>query len=122
MSSICYPELQMEKIKNVKTDFYNLKEQINSSDYVYTRVIRSTDIDVNNHTNNLKYNQIAIDAFSVDELKSIEVKEYEIYFVNETYEGDKIDVFKKKVKNIFYLEGRVEDKIIFKVVINLKIQ
>ena len=120
MSSICYPELEMEKTNHLKTDFSNLKEQVDNSNYVYTRVIRSTDIDVNNHTNNLKYNQVAIDAFSVEELKSIEIKEYEIYFVNESYEGDKIDVFKKKIKNQYYLEGKVGDKIIFKVVIKFK--
>ena len=120
MNSICYPKLEMEKTNHIKTDFSNFKEQVDSSNYVYTRTIRSTDIDVNNHTNNLKYNNIAIDTFSVEELKSFEIKEYEIYFVNESCEGDKIDVFKKKVKNQFYIEGRVEDKTIFKVVMKFK--
>lgn len=120
MNSIKYPELEMEKTKYIKTDFSNMREMVDSSNFVYTREIRSTDIDVNNHTNNLKYNNMAMDAFSVEELKSFAIKEYEIYFVNESHEGDKIDVFKKKVKNCYYIEGKVGDKSIFRAVIKIK--
>lgn len=120
MSSIFYPELEMEKTDNVVTEFSNLKVEVDSSNYAYSKVVRSTDIDVNNHTNNLKYNFIALNAFAVNEIKSINIQEYEIYFVNESYEGDKIDIFKKKVKNYYYIEGRVGDKIIFRSVIKFK--
>ena len=117
MSTIQYPELEMEKTNNVKTSFSNKREDVEEKHYVYTRTIRSTDIDVNLHTNNLKYNFMAMDAFSVEELKSFNIKEYEIYFVNESHQGDKIDIYKKKVKNYYYLEGRCSEKTIFKVVI-----
>ena len=60
---------------------------------------------------------MAMDAFTVEELKSFNIKEYEIYFVNESREGDNIDIYKKKVKNYYYLEGRCSEKTIFKVVI-----
>ena len=120
MNSICYPVLEMEKTNNIKTEFTNLRAEMDKKDYIYTRVVRSTDIDINNHTNNLKYNYMAMDAFSVEELKSFEIKEYEIYFVNESHEGDKIDVFKKKINNYFYIEGKTKDKIIFKVVIKFE--
>jgi len=119
MSTIDYPKLEMEKTENIKTDFTNLREVVDENDYVYTRVVRSTDIDVNNHTNNLKYNFMAMDAFSVEELKSMKVKEYEIYFVNESHEGDKIDVSKKKIKNYVYVEGKSLDKTIFKAVFKI---
>ena len=120
MNSINYPELEMEKTNYIKTDFSNIKENVDAANYVYTHTVRSTDIDVNNHTNNLKYNHMAINAFTVEELSSFNIKEYEIYFVNESHEGDNIDVYKKKVKNFYYIEGRVEDKTIFRVVIMFK--
>lgn len=120
ISSIRYPDLDMEKTNFLKLEFTNLKEEVDKSNYIYSRVIRSSDIDVNNHTNNLKYNQIALDSFSVDELKAFKIKEYEIYFVNESREGDKIDVFKKKLRNQVYIEGKVENKTIFRVVIKIK--
>ncbi len=120
MNTISYPMLEMKKTNNIKTEFSNIRELFDKSNYVYTREIRSTDIDVNNHTNNLKYVSMATDAFSLEELKSFQIKEYEIYFINESYVKDKIDIFKKKVKDHYYLEGRVEDKLIFRVVIKFK--
>lgn len=120
LNTICYPDLDMEKTDDVKTEFTNLREEVLDKDFVYTRVVRSTDIDVNNHTNNLKYNYMALDAFSVEELNKINIKEYEIYFVNESYEGDKINIYKKKVKNFYYIEGKTEEKTIFRSVIKFK--
>jgi len=50
-------------------------------------------------------------------LQNKTIKEYEVYFVNESKLGDKINIYKKQVKNLTYIEGRREDTIIFKVVI-----
>lgn len=120
MSSIAYPKLSMEKTNNLNTTFSNMREEVCEKDFVYSRVVRSSDIDVNFHTNNLKYNSMVLDAFTVEEFKTIDIKEYEIYFVNESYEGDKIDIFKKRIKNYFYVEGKIQDKTIFKSVIKFK--
>ena len=120
INSINYPELKMEKTNFNKMDFSNLKEEFNELDYCYSRIIRSSDIDVNQHTNNLKYNQIALDAFSVKELNSFKIKEYEIYFMNESYEGDEIAVFKKRIKDYILVEGKTSDKTIFRVVMKIK--
>ena len=120
MNSICYPDLLMQKTSMLNTTFTNMKEEVQKTDFVYSRVVRSTDVDLNNHTNNLKYNFMAMDSFQVDELRSIEIKEYEIYFVNESYVGDKIEIFKKKVKNHYYIEGKIQDKTIFRSVIKFK--
>ena len=75
---------------------------------------------MNNHTNNLKYSQMAFDVFSVEELKSFVIKEYEIYFVNESHEGDQIHIFKRRIKNVFYIEGKTNEKTVFRVVIKVK--
>ena len=120
MNSIHYPKLEMEKVNNLNLEFTNKKEQVEEKDLSYSRIVRSTDIDINNHTNNLKYSFMALDVFTVEELKSIDIKDYEIYFVNESYEKDKIDVFKKKIRNYYYVEGRIQDKTIFRVVIKFK--
>ena len=74
LNTICYPELEMEKINYIKTDFSNLRENVDEKNYVYTRTIKSTDIDMNSHTNNLKYNYMALDAFSKEELNSFNIK------------------------------------------------
>lgn len=120
LSTIDYPELEMAETTPVDANYTNLRLPVEKKDYVYTKTIRASDLDLNFHTNNLKYNFIALDAFSLDELKAMKICEWEIYFVNESHEKDQIDVFKLKHKNYFYIEGRVEDKTIFRVVVKTK--
>ena len=116
-NSIKYPDLQMVETKENNLMFTNLKVDVTKKDFVYTKTIMPTDIDVNLHTNNLKYNVIALDALSLNDLQNKTIKEYEVYFVNESKLGDKIDVYKKQVKNLTYIEGKRGDITIFKVVI-----
>ena len=116
-NSIKYPDLEMVETKNNNLTFTNLKLDVDKNNYVYTKTSMASDIDVNLHTNNLKYTSIALDAFSLDELQNKVVKEYEIYFVNETKIGDKIDIYKKKVKNLYYVEGKKENQTVFRVVL-----
>ena len=120
ISSIKYPEVEMAEKTQLNIAFTNMREVVDKKNYIYTYTVHSTDIDVNFHTNNLKYNFMAMNAFSVEELSKFEVKEYEMYFVNESHEGDKIDIYKKKVKNFYYLEGRTGDKAVFRAVLKVK--
>lgn len=120
LDSIKYPTLEMDKTNFVNINFTNLKENVDETNYVYSRVVRSSDIDMNYHTNNLKYNYMVLDAFTLDELKSFEVKEYEIYFVNESYFNDTIDIYKKRIKNIYYIEGKIQDRTVFRAVLKTK--
>ena len=119
-SSVYYPELEMTDTKQLNLAFTNMKLDVTDKDFAYSRKIYSTDIDVNNHTNNLRYNYFAFDAFSVNELKNIDISEYEIYFVNECKENDELKIYKVKNKNYYYIEGKIEDKTIFRSVIKFK--
>lgn len=118
--SLNYPDLEMVEKAEVTTTFTNMKCDVQEEDYVYTYTVRSSDIDVNFHTNNLKYNFMTINAFTVEELKNLAIKEYELYFVQESHEGDEIKIYKKKVKGCYYVEGKCEDKTIFRTVIKTK--
>lgn len=118
--SINYPNLEMKENAKINLQFTNLKPQMENKHYVYTKTVRATDIDLNYHTNNIKYNFIAMDAFSVEELNKFDIKEYEIYFVNESHEGDKIDVYKQTKGKYHIIEGKTQEKTIFRVVIKFK--
>ena len=119
-SSIKYPELEMVETKENNITFSDLKEEVSNKNFVYTKTIMPTDIDVNLHTNNLKYNVMALDALTLEDLRNKTIKEYEIYFVNESKIGDKINIYKKKVKNLTYIEGKREETTIFRAVIKFK--
>lgn len=118
-STIKYPKLKMKEKSSNNLTFSNLKLDVNKSNFVYTKTIQSTDIDVNLHTNNLKYSIMALNALTIEEL-SKQIAEYEIYFVNETKLGDKIDIYKIVKDNIIYVEGIIKEKTIFRTVITIK--
>ena len=120
LNSIQYPKLEMLKSQNLNTSFELFNVEISDKDYMYTKTIRSSDLDVNMHTNNLKYNQMVYDAFTIEELKQFDVAEYEIQFVNESKLADEISIFKQKKGNRYYCMGKIEDKIIFKAIVKIK--
>ena len=119
-NTVYYPEIEMVCNKSNNLKYTNMRVDVDKKDFVYTRQVRSTDIDVNNHTNNLKYNYFALDAFSVDELNKLNISEYEIYFVQESKENDLIDIYKTKKGKYYYIEGKSQNNTIFRVVIKVK--
>ena len=120
LSSIKYPDLEMVENSEPKLCFENLNKQFCEENFVYSRTISLTDIDINKHTNNLKYNLIALDALTLEEFDQMLIDEYEIHFINETKLYDKIDVFKIKEKNMYYIEGRNSNNTVFRVGIKFK--
>ena len=120
LNSIAYPDLEMVETSSNNLEFSKVNYEIDETNYVYTKIIRSSDIDVNNHTNNFVYNTMALDAFSLDELNSMIIKDYEIHFVGETYFKEEVKIYKKKIGQLYYIEGKVENKTVFKVFIKTK--
>lgn len=114
MSSIKFPKIKMQEKEKPNLTYTNTRAQLSEKDLCYTRKILSTDIDVNFHTNNLRYNFFALDAFSVEELKNMNIKEYEIHFVNESKEGDELKIYKKKLDAGFLVEGQTNGKTVFR--------
>lgn len=84
--------------------------------------VRISDLDVNNHVNNVKYTQWVLDSIPIEYHKQANLKEYEINFVSETRLEDQVQIFSKlnseqvnKSLNSHY-EGRRESdgKVLFK--------
>ena len=114
MSSIRFPKISMKAKEKLSLTYTNVREKVDENDFCYKRKILSTDIDVNYHTNNLRYNFFALDAFSVEELLSMEIKEYEIHFVSECREGDELKIYKKKLDYGILVEGQTNGKTVFR--------
>lgn len=77
-------------------------------DRVYTREVRYSDIDQNEHLNNAKYVDFIMDAFAIIEHKKYFVKSIEINYSNEALPGDTISFFRdisQIGENTIYMEG-----------------
>ena len=119
LNSIKYPELEMQKTKFHNIDFCKFSEADNM-EQVYTKQILASDIDVNMHTNNLKYVNMAMDVFTPEELRELLITEFEIHFINQSYFGDEIKIYKLKNKKQFTIVVKVGEKTIFKVLMTTK--
>ncbi len=68
--------------------------------------VRSTNIDMSHHTNNLEYIRFILNTYSVSELETKIVKEMEVVYVNQSFENDELDVLKlsEQNKDVIYLQ------------------
>lgn len=95
--------------KALDNKFMKFKDDFLSEDIIYDRIIHSCDIDVTHHTNNVVYISMLLNTFSVKELEAMTLKEIEISYINESLEGDKLQIFRKQKEDGYYFSIKKED-------------
>ena len=112
---ICVIDLTDRKIRKINTVNYStgvqIKEGINKEKYlrlntefteadkVYEQKIHSTDIDFSYHTNNVSYVKYILNSLNSDFIDSHKITDFEIHYINESKEGQKLSVYKKNKDN-----------------------
>lgn len=81
---------------------------VGDENYVYTKVVRCSDLDMNMHMNNVVYTKVIIDSFCSSKFKDERIKEYELHFLKEAPEGAQIKIFKKEVNQEYFIVGKGE--------------
>ena len=115
IDSVIYPQdFNYLDASPYATGFLRLNEQVCEEDYVYTYKTTFTDIDANNHVNNVSYSRMALNAFTPQEWKEQNFKHFEINFISQTYFGYEIKIYKKQTETGVYVEGKHNDKTVFK--------
>lgn len=73
--------------------------------------VRSTNIDMSQHTNNVEYIRFILNTYSVKQLKDRPIRESEIQYVNQSYENDILSVFKASEynKDSFLIKSKDND-------------
>ena len=68
--------------------------------------IQSTNIDFSHHTNNSEYVRLIMNTYSVSETEAMKIKEMEVIFAGQSYEGDVLDIKKAMLsdKHLIVLE------------------
>ena len=115
LDSINYPK-DLKHIENGVKDIEFSKEKflISDSNFCYDYKVVLTDIDCNNHTNNVAYARMALNAFEINEFKNYNFSNFEIKFINQSFYGNTIKIYKKQINSTtVYIEGWFEDKKIF---------
>lgn len=107
--------IQMPQIEYLKKDIdiggYEKFEETFENDYLFSYIIHRSDIDQNDHTNNVTYVRLSIDAIPYEEYK--EYTTFEIHFISQSHLNDNIRIYSKKVENGRIITGYKEYTKIF---------
>ncbi len=115
ISSTCYPqELEHLDIRSGIAPFVKLNENVTEEDFYVNYTCVYTDIDCNGHVNNVSYSKMALNVFTPQEFSEYNFNAFEINFISQAYFGDVIKIYKKKLDNSVYVEGKLKDKQVFK--------
>ncbi len=103
IKSTCFPmDLDFPEPLEFELDKINIPE---NGEYIYTHKVRSSDIDMSHHTNNVKYNTMAINVFTCAELANMKIQDYQIIFISQSHEGDELEIYRAAVDNEWYIWG-----------------
>jgi acyl-ACP thioesterase len=105
--------------KGVKNGFSGIKLELEQKDEVFCRKMRVCDLDFNNHVNNISYIKLALDCFSSAELKALNIKSFEMYYLSQCFEGDTITLYKKEYENGWFIVAKCGERPVFRCTVNL---
>jgi len=83
--------------------------------FILKKKMRYTDLDLNQHVNNIKYIELVMDSFPKDQFEKFQLKTIEINFISESKYDDEIEIYKSGTgpQNIFSGINPQSKKIVF---------
>ena len=95
ISTVNYPK-DLEIIEGINKEKYlKLNDEFTIDDKVSEQIVHSTDIDFSHHTNNVSYIRFILNSLSSEFLDNCKVTDFEIHYINETKEGQKLEIYRK---------------------------
>lgn len=89
-----YPKLDFNVAPPDDRPFLKIGRKFNEEDpevsTLGTYTVRSVDIDLGGHMNNVNYVRAMLGCFSSEELNGMNISEVELNYISQTYEGDEI--------------------------------
>ena len=91
-------------------------EKIDDSDLpvVETVKVRSTNVDFSQHCNNVEYLRFLLNTYTVEELVNRPIKEIEVCYISQSYEGDALTVHKQSSEDADTLAIKKDGKTVIK--------
>ena len=81
-------------------DYEILKINDDASTWCDEIKVRLTNLDYSIHTNNVEYIRFILNSYKLEDLSKKEIKEISINYINQSYEGQTLDIYKETVNNI----------------------
>ena len=97
-----YPtELTHREDKVADAPFVRINDDYNDAEILENYKIRSTDIDTSKHMNNAAYVKMIFGAFSTKELENMDIKEIDVLFKSQSFEGETLKICKREFESGF---------------------
>lgn len=95
-----YPE-NIDHLEDKVCDlpFARVKDDFSECESIGSYTVRSTDIDIGQHMNNVAYIRALFGAFSCKELETLKITDIDISFKSQCYEGETLTLLKRKAEN-----------------------
>lgn len=91
-----FPEgLTFERPSACPEGFTRIKDHFEEADKYAEYQVRSTDIDIGGHMNNVAYVRALLGTFSVQELREMAPTSFDVIFRAQTFEGDTLDFYRQ---------------------------
>ena len=89
--------------------FYKFQKDSPDMEYCYSYIVRYTDLDGNHHMTNLHYINLLLDVCDSRFYASRQVTDFEIHFMNQSYEKEELRVYKREEEDKIFVEIRSEE-------------
>ena len=96
LEGVFAPDIAYSDERLLHEPYARFRHDFSDEDKVCGYTVRTGDIDLGRHMNNVAYLRLLTDSFSVAELEGMNVSEMEIMFLSSCYEGDELDIMRRK--------------------------
>lgn len=96
LEGVFAPETAYCEERLLDAPYARFRHNFAEEDRVCGYVVRTCDIDVGRHMNNVAYLRLLTDSFSVAELEAMQISEMEIMYLSSCYEGDELSVMRRR--------------------------
>jgi acyl-ACP thioesterase len=109
-----YPEIEFTEAPPDDRPFARTGKKFEDADIIGSYTIRSVDIDLGGHMNNVNYIRAMLGCFSTEELVQMDIHEIEMNYISQSYEGDNLQ-FRMQRTDSGTVIGAIgpEDKAVF---------
>ena len=98
---------QYNNEKSVDFDNWQIPPLVEEAEPAFTVRLANADYDKNRHVNNMRYADYVFDCFSVEELERLQLKNFQMSYLKQCYEGDVLNLYRKETEpGVFIVEGR----------------
>lgn len=99
IDTISFPKEIEIRDSVVNTEYLKLNDEFSENDFCYEQEALLSDIDYSKHVNNIAYVRYLLNTLSSEFFDKIVLKDFEIHYISESKERQKLRIYKKQFSN-----------------------